>query len=425
MVPLIQIASVTGVYGVSFLVVWVSLSLYSAARMIFQRPAMRLVWQAEIFLPLTVVILLFAFNFAQMGGDNPHASTLRVTMIQPSVPQTMIWDENENTNRFRQLLQFSETALGESEGRVTRVTNSTNETNSVSLSTQSGTRGTRPSDLLIWPESAVPQFDDANYIAITNLIRAHRVWLILNADDAVPRPNATNEFDNDDFNAAFLLDPAGLFAGIYHKQKLVIFGEYIPLVRWLPFVKWLTPIPDSFAAGNEPVQFTISRWGEDGGRLPRHREPIIELNNGSSGASPHQVAITSPLICYEDMFPQLGRRAVRDDTDFLVNLTNDGWFGQSAEQWQHMAGAVFRAVENGVPLVRCCNNGVTCWIDATGRVREIFQDKSRSVYGMGALTIDLPLEKHSTTFYNRHGDWFGWGCVGFAAIVLALKKLRR
>ena len=75
----------------------------------------------------------------------------------------------------------------------------------------------------------MPEFDDASYIAITNFIRAHRVWLILNADDAVPRPNATNVYDNDDFNAAFLLDPDGLFAGIYHKQKLVIFGEYIPL----------------------------------------------------------------------------------------------------------------------------------------------------------------------------------------------------
>ena len=122
------------------------------------------------------------------------------------------------------------------------------------------------------------------------------------------------------------------------------------------------------------------------------------------------------------MFPQLAREAVRDDTDFLVNLTNDGWFGESAEQWQHMAGAVFRAVENGVPLVRCCNNGVTCWIDAHGRVREIFRDNSGSVYGTGALTIDLPLQKHAPTFYNRHGDWFGWGCVGIAMIVLALKR---
>jgi apolipoprotein N-acyltransferase len=389
MIPLIQIASVTGVYGVSFLVVWVSLSFYSAVRMIFRRPALRLVWQAEIFLPLTVVILLFAFSFAQLGGDNPPASTLRVTLIQPSVPQTLIWDEAENTNRFRQLLQLSETAL------------------------------TSQPDLLIWPESALPEFNNASYIAITNLIRAHRVWLILNADDAVPHPNATNEFDNDVFNAAFLLDPDGLFGGVYHKQKLVIFGEYIPLVRWLPFVKWFTPITGGFAAGNEPVQFEMDRWGE------RPREPVIELNNGSSGASPHTAVNASPLICYEDMFPQLGRRAVRNDTDFLVNVTNDGWFGQSAEQWQHMAGAVFRAVENGVPLVRCCNNGVTCWIDATGRVREIFRDNTGSVYGTGALTIDLPLEKHAPTFFNAHGDWFGWGCAGICFLLVARRFAKR
>ena len=381
MVPLIQIASVTGVYGVSFLVVWVSLSLYSAVRMIFRRPALRLVWQTEIFLPLIVVLVFFAFNFARLGLENPPVSTLRVTLIQPSVPQTLIWDESENTNRFRQLLQLSKSAL------------------------------TNQSDLLIWPESALPEFNNASYIAITNLLRTHRVWLILNADDAVPRPNATNEFDNDAFNAAFLLDPDGQFGGVYHKQKLVIFGEYIPLVRWLPFVKWFTPITGGFAAGNEPVQFQMNRWGE------RPREPGIELNGGPSGASPHPAVNASPLICYEDMFPQLARRAVREDTDFLVNLTNDGWFGRSAEQWQHMAGAVFRAVENGVPLVRCCNNGVTCWIDATGRVREILRDNTGSVYGTGALTIDLPLEKHAPTFYTRHGDWFGWGCVALTILI--------
>jgi apolipoprotein N-acyltransferase len=388
MIPLIHIASVTGVYGVSFLVVWVSLSFYSAARMIFLKPALRLVWQAEIFLPLTVVIILFAFSFAQMDADNTPASTLRVTLIQPSIPQTLMWDESENTNRFRQLLQLSESAL------------------------------TNQSGLLIWPESAVPELTDANYIAITNLIRAHRVWLIFNAEDVVPRANATNEYDNDDFNAAFLLDPAGLFGGVYHKQKLVIFGEYIPLVRWLPFVKWFTPITGGFEAGNEPVQFQINRWGE------RPREPIIELNKGSAGASPHQAVKACPLICYEDMFPQIGRKAAAmDGTDFLVNLTNDGWFGRSAEQWQHMAGAVFRAVENGVPLVRCCNNGVTCWIDAHGRVREIFRDNGGSVYGAGALTIDLPLQDHAPTFYNAHGDWFGWGCAGIALLALARRWL--
>ena len=154
-------------------------------------------------------------------------------------------------------------------------------------------------------------------------------------------------------------------------------------------------------------------------RAPSRLEVQFSTNNAEVVLGAPARVNASPLICYEDMFPQLGRRAVRDDTDFLVNVTNDGWFGRSAEQWQHMAGAVFRAVENGVPLVRCCNNGVTCWIDATGRVREIFHDNTGSVYGMGALTIDLPLEKHSPTFYNRHGDWFGWGCVGFSFLLFA------
>ena len=129
------------------------------------------------------------------------------------------------------------------------------------------------------------------------------------------------------------------------------------------------------------------------------------------------------------MFPQLAREYVQDDTDFLVNLTNDGWFGEGAEQWQQAAAAVFRAVENGVPLVRCCNNGVTCWVDANGRVREIFRDKTGSVYGAGAMTIELPLlqpgEKRAPTFYNRHGDWFGWVCVGVMGILLVVKIARQ
>jgi len=80
-------------------------------------------------------------------------------------------------------------------------------------------------------------------------------------------------------------------------------------------------------------------------------------------------------------------------------------------------------VENGVPLVRSCNNGVTCWIDANGRVREIFKDKTGSVYGTGAMTIELPLQKHTQTFYNCHGDWFGWSCVGIAGVMLVVKIL--
>jgi len=395
--------------GVSFLMVWLALALSSAVWLILFRPTVRLVWQGEIMVPLAAIIFLFGVGYTRTNGASAQGPTLQITLIQPSVPQALIWDEKENTSRFNELLRVSENALGNSEGRAARAAYSIGDTNS-------GTRGTRPSDLLVWPESAVPELRTANYIAITNLARTHRLWLIFNAEDVVPRRHATNEFDNDVFNAAFLFDPQGTFAGVYHKQKLVIFGEYIPLVRWLPLVKWLTPITDSFAAGNAPAQFEIQRWGE------RPREPANGLSSGSSGFSPRPFVRASPLICYEDTLAPLAREAATGDTDYLVNLTNDGWFGDSAEQWQHLANAVFRTVENGIPLVRCANNGVTCWIDAKGRVRDIFKDQSGSIYGAGALTIELPLQHHAPTFYNRHGDWFGWGCVGVATLALMLRK---
>jgi apolipoprotein N-acyltransferase len=388
LVPLIQIASVTGVYGVSFLVVWLSLSLFSAGRRMFRSPASRFAWQGEIFLPLTVVAVLFALGFAHLKEPDPSAATLRITLVQPSIPQALIWDPNENTNRFHQLLELSEHAV-------------TNRT-----------------DLLIWPEAAVPEFDQAGFTAITNLIRTHHVWLIFSSDSVEWRPDAKTRDDFDVFNAAFLFDPEGHFRNVYHKQKLVIFGEYIPLVRWLPFIKWFTPITGSFAAGTNAVPFEMNI----------HPKQRSGSNADVPGAGleigvPNDLHVkTSTLICFEDVFPELAREYVQDDTDFLVNLTNDGWFGDGAAQWQQAAAAIFRAVENGVPLVRCSNNGLTCWADANGRLHDIFKDAAGTVYGPGATTIEIPVRtKWVPTFYNRHGDWFGWACVGVTAIWLGTR----
>ncbi len=362
LIPLIQIASVTGVYGVSFLAVWFSLSLFSAGRMMFRQPGSRFAWQAETFLPLTVVAVLFAVGFARLNRQPAGNTTLRVTLVQPSIPQTLIWDRNANARCFRQLLELSENAL-------------TNQT-----------------DVLIWPESAVPVLDEPSFIAITNLIFKHHVWLIFNAEDYVWRSGSGTNSEYDAFNAAFLFGPDGRFRNVYHKQNLVIFGEYIPLVRWLPFIKWFTPITGSFASGTNAVPFVLA-----------------DLN-----------VKNSTLICFEDVFPHFARKYVQDDTDFLVNLTNDGWFGEGAAQWQQAAAAVFRAVENGVPLVRCCNNGLTCWADATGRLRKILKDPAGSIYGPGFMTIEIPVgAKREATFYNRRGDWFGWACVCVTIILLA------
>lgn len=393
MLPLIQLAAITGIYGVSFVVVSTSLALLSGVIAMFRHPTARYVWLAEIILPLALVLLLFVTGTARIRHAPLPDESLRVTFVQPAIPQTMIWDPRENTNRFQQLIALTQQAL-------------TNET-----------------DLLLWPEAALPEFDDSSFATITNLIQTHHVWMLFGADDVVARPHPTPDDRYDVYNAAFLFRPDGTYAGRYHKRHLVMFGEYIPLVDALPFIQWFTPITGGFTPGNRVTRFELDQWGE----RPREPGSPSNLTNAihvaGAEARAHRRLHTAALICFEDTFPELARESVDDDTDFLVNLTNNGWFGNSAAQWQHAASAAFRAVENGVPLLRCANNGLTCWIDSRGRLREIFRDARGSEYGAGFVTWEIPLPapdgKEGRTFYNRHGDWFGWSCVGITALMLA------
>ena len=374
MIPLIQIASVTGVYGVSFLAVWFALSLVSAGVMLFRRPTMRSVWIAEIFLPMLVVAVVFNFGSRQLRHEPAAARTLKVALIQPSIPQTLIWDEAMDEQRFSDLVRLSGQAL------------------------------TNHPDLLLWPEAAVPKllrYYTNTFFTVTNLAGGHHAWMIIGADDMEPRPGSSNPEDRIFFNSSFLISDDGRLMDRYLKRNLVIFGEYIPLEHWMPFLKWFTPIQGGFTAGTRAVQFDLE-------------DLSVKV---------------SVLICFEDVFPHLGTTAVDSDTDFLVNLTNDGWFGESAAQWQQAVTALFRAVENGVPLVRCTNTGLTCWIDARGRLQEIFRDASGSIYGPGFMVAEIPLRAAGTklerTFYNRHGDWFGWGCVLVAAAIVARRLIGR
>ncbi len=372
LVPLIQISALTGVYGVSFLIVWFSLALLSAGEMVFRHPTKKHVWQAEIALPLVATMGCFIGGFFQLQGDAPVQKVLRICLIQPSVPQSLIWSAAADQKRFGALLDLSQRSL-------------TSET-----------------DLLVWPESAVPALDQSTYERIVRFAQSNHIWMIFNGDDVEMHPDQTNYF-----NAALLMNPEGRIENIYHKRQLVIFGEYVPLARWLPFLKWFTPIEGGWTAGDLPGQFAITRTGQE------RREPVIEFSRNTPGNLQRREVRISPLICFEDVFPGTARQT-SNNTDFLVNLTNDGWFGDGAAQWQHAANAVFRAVENGMALIRCANNGVTCWIDSYGRLREIFADANGNVHGTGTLTMDLTLpaaeHQQESTFYHRYGDWFAWSC---------------
>lgn len=369
MTPLLQISSFAGVYGVSFLIAWTSVSFLCAALLLLRPQTTRTMLFGEVIPPLLTVSVVFATGYFQITRAPEPDRLIRLTTIQPSIPQTMIWDRSANEERFAELLALSNAAL------------TSNQT-----------------DALLWPEAALPELSQTSFSALTNLAGTHNTWFIFGADDVKYRPGATNADDLIFFNAAWLLNPQGDIVDTYHKRRLVIFGEYIPLVRWLPFLAWFTPIGCGFEAGTNTTQFVL-------------------------GTPP---TVAAPLICFEDCFPHGVREHVTDETELLVNLTNDGWFGEGAEQWQHAANAVFRAIENGLPLVRSCNNGLTCWIDPQGRIREIFRDDRGSIYGKGFATFTVPIASASRppTFYTRHGDVFGWGCVVLAAWALVSRKLR-
>ena len=381
MLHFIQFSSYTGVYGVSFLVVWFSVSLICAFVAMFQNPANRWNTFREILLPgAAVVFALFSGSWFMKQARYPSPE-IKIALVQPSIPQTAIWDPAENASRFQQLLELSERALAE-----------------------------KP-DILVWPEAAVPsqfRWDTNRYDGFTvkesiiRLAQQHKVWLLFGADDAEPSGDKVNFY-----NSAFAVSPEGKLSAAYRKRQLVMFGEYVPLSRVLPFLKDFTQVYGEFTPGTAPIPFKLDSLG----------------------------VTTTVLICFEDLFPHLAREYVDPDTDFLLNLTNNGWFGESAAQWQHGVGAVFRAIENGLPLVRCANNGLSCWIDAQGALHEVyFPNDSKNIYRAGYKIARVPVLKgqpRPVTFYTRHGDIFGWACVAFTAafplsrLLMALLKRRR
>jgi apolipoprotein N-acyltransferase len=372
MLPVIQMSSFFGVYGISFLVAWFSISLLPCLASLISQPGSRRRWMSEVLFPLLALVAATTFGFQRIRQYEKPSRNLKIALVQPSIPQTMIWDKDKADLRLRELIELSKNALQE-----------------------------KP-DLMVWPEAAVPNifrpnsvyYDTNIYEAITNLVQTHKTWLVIGADDIVPRPNARTWEDIDWYNSSFLVSPEGEIGGVYQKQRLVPFGEFVPFTSWIPFLAKLVQSEGNFSPGKGPVAFILPGLGIK----------------------------TSVLICFEDVFPHLARKSVSQDLDFLLNLTNNGWFGESAAQWQHAAGAVFRAVENGLPLVRAANNGLTCWVDSLGRIYNVYFPGTKDIYGAGYKIVYVPIlsgAKRPLTFYTQYGDWFGWSCVALSSLTLA------
>lgn len=359
--PLIQLAGITGVYGVSFLVCWSGLALGGAFLSLGLRPEARWSWTAEARVPLLVTLAVMGWGFWQVMGHrrlerqlNPE--TVRLALVQPSVPQTLQWDPQEQGRIFDKIEGLSRQALA------------------------------LEPEVLIWPEGTFG-LSETNYGRMTSLIGKNGPDWILGADDSVTRDTDGAPPAVARYNAAFLRRGDGSMPPAYWKRRLVPFGEFVPLARWLPFLRWLTPIGDGFESGDRPGTFRLTGGGT-----------------------------AAPVICFEDVFPHGIRDHVQPGVDFVLGLTNDGWFAESAAQWQHTASAVFRAVENGVALVRVCNNGITGWWDACGTPRDVLGLAGGDIHRPGVLLVSVPVGLPRTpTPYHRHGDRFAQVCLALAA----------
>jgi len=309
-----------------------------------------------------MVVALAGGGFLAITAQTQPTRQLRVALVQPSIPQTLIFDPDGAPQRFETLMRLTEQALAANP------------------------------ELVVWPEASLPGgMTQENFDRVAAKVREAGVWMVLGSDDFEEvGPDRYRAY-----NASFLLTPQGEIAASYRKRRLVMFGEYIPFGRWLPFLQRLAPIGEGFHPGPGPVPFRLENLG----------------------------VTASVLICFEDNFPQQAREHAPPGTDFLLNLTNDAWFGRSAAQWQHAANAAFRAIENGIPLVRCANNGISCWIDPLGRVHSTRIAEGRDVYDAGFDITTVTFGTASRTFYNRFGDVFGWACV--AASLAALGPGRR
>lgn len=355
-IPLIQFASITGVYGVSFLVVLVNAAIYECAAGRGRRR----------FVPAACAALAAAAAAAWGAwwtrGGASLGESVRVAIVQGNVPQEEKFGEGftrEIIAKFHRL-----TLPLKAEGP----------------------------DLVLWPETSLP-----GYYFYDPLVRGTTAEL----QERMGTPlllGSVHVSDLDDpkyFNCAFLVDPNGEPLGRYDKIHLVLFGEIVPCKTVFPFLMRLVPYEEDFTPGTEFTVFTLAK------------------------------ADFAALICFEDVMPDLARKFVARGARFLVNITNDAWFGRTSQPYQHVAHAVFRCVENCVGMVRATNTGLSCFIDPFGRVYGVLRNAAgEDLYVEGAEARDLPLTRTST-FYTRHGNIFAAGCAAASAGLFAAGCLRR
>ena len=355
---LAQIATFTGVYGLSFLVVWINASI--AGLFYRSKPA--------------VVSLLVALAFLgalMWTGTEPletnHTRKAHARLVQTHIPLDQPWDPQSQSRLLEELIDLSLSP-------PFKYSATTPETRSLPAEPLQAR-------LVIWPETPAPFYyhEDSSFRKSMNgLAESSRSSLLFGFVDW---PSEDDDLHTGPYNSVGTVSPAGDLIAQYDKMHLVPFGEYVP---W----SWLFFFVEKISTGVGDYQ-------------PGSQVVVSRLESGEK---------VGVFICYEAVVPDLVRRFVAEGAEVLVNITNDAWFGNSAAPHQHLLMARMRAVENRRYLLRAANSGISAVIDPFGRVLSATGLHRRTV-----LDGDFRF-RQKTTFYSRNGDLFAWLCLALSLI---------
>jgi apolipoprotein N-acyltransferase len=349
--PIIQMAEITGVYGVSWLIMLVNVGLYLAWKSWKRGPGLNM---GVRFLSVTMLVLVLSLGYGSLALNRAvKAPSLTVALIQGNVEQAMKW--NPVYQRVV-MSKYKDLTLKAAQSKP---------------------------QLIVWPETATPFFYNQHPPGtefVKDLARQIATPILFGS------PFTENAIH---YNSAYLVTKMGETQNRYDKIHLVPFGEFVPFRKILFFIEKMVVMIGDFGRGKEATLFDVAGY--------------------KAGVS----------ICYEMIFPDLMRQAVKNGANFLVNITNDAWFGKSAASYQHRSMGALRAVENRVPIVRAANTGISGTITANGAL----QDETELFVEAAQITKISP-RQGGLTFYSAYGDVFSWLCL-LATGLLAVAGLKR
>lgn len=355
---LIQISDITGVYGVSFIIMMANVVFFRFSVNLSKRKGEK--GFKEIIGLLIIICLIWFYGQNKMTELEKKAAaskTYKIALVQGNIRQDLKWERH-----------FQE------------------ETLQIYSDLTRQTKKDKP-DLIIWPETAAPFFFQNSFPWQSRLfeLASQMETPLLFGAPAFTRQGAKINYHN----SAFLISPQKEILGRYDKIHLVPFGEYAPLSGLLGFTRDIIGAIGDFTPGQGVFNLSLP-WGKFG-----------------------------VLICYEIIFPDLTRQFAAQGAQFLVNITNDAWFGLTSAPYQHLSMATLRAVENRIPIARAANTGISAFIAENGQI----------VHASGLFTREVLLGKikinNKQTFYSCYGDIFALACLTISSLFLILAFLKR